>query len=534
MNALKIKNLKLLALTFIIIFAFSATFAYMLYSEERHSIEQQTYLVVQKDTEHIRSIFQEKISFINSDVILIRDFFKIQDGLFLDGVDTKFRTQQDRENFEDQMLALLNIKNIYDQVRIIDNTGQEIIRVNFNQGDPFIVSEENLQNKSGRYYFSDSIGLDENSLYISKLDLNIENGEIELIDGNKTKPMIRFATPFFDNDGNKLGIIVINYLADDVLSLLSETGSFTYGDFELFNEQGYFLYSPISEREWGFMYDDLLDETFEKYYNVDILNDSTTTVTQTEIDNILFTSTRVSAASISSQTSAFLDSDIDVILDVGDFIIVSTLDISSLEGVKSLNQSHIIILILITLLNVMISKLIDEFVFARREKLKAIEFASKYDLLLSIPNRTYISTIIQNLMAKKMVFTLLFVDLDKFKQINDLYGHNIGDVALKMSAKILNDKVRDYDVVARLGGDEFLVVLLELEDKNIISRICSSMISAFKEPLIIENNKCQLGLSIGISTYPNDGKEFDQLINQADHAMYKAKKDSGNNFVFFK
>ncbi|MFC1769481.1 bacteriohemerythrin [Nitrospirota bacterium] len=137
----------------------------------------------------------------------------------------------------------------YDQIRLLNNNGMEVVRVNYNDENPEIVSDEELQNKGKRYYFTDSITLEQNEIFVSPLDLNMENDEIEV----PLKPMIRFGTPVFNENGNKLGIVLINYNAGEMLGHIRSAMSAENSSM-LLNPEGYWMISPNTEDEWGFMY----------------------------------------------------------------------------------------------------------------------------------------------------------------------------------------------------------------------------------------------------------------------------------------
>ncbi|MEM6755270.1 MAG: ATP-binding protein, partial [Cyanobacteria bacterium P01_C01_bin.38] len=155
-----------------------------------------------------------------------------------------------------KFLVISKQKEVFDQIRILDITGKERVRVNFNQGKPAIVPSELLQNKSGRYWFENSLSLGEGEVFISPMDLNVEQGKIE----QPIKPMIRFTTPIFDR-GKMQGIVVLNYLAQDILNELKQETT-TIGDTFLVNQQGYWLKSIKPEDEWGFMYEERKNITF--------------------------------------------------------------------------------------------------------------------------------------------------------------------------------------------------------------------------------------------------------------------------------
>lgn len=154
-------------------------------------------------------------------------------------------------------LALSRNHDIYDQVRFLDEQGQEIIRVNGAGDTVYRVVAENLQNKAGRYYFEDTLALDRKQVYVSQLDLNVESGEVE----RPFKPMIRIGTPLFDSSGNKRGILLFNYRAQVILDIIQNRGE-SDGQLMLVNSDGYWLKGMDPEHEWGFMFRDRSDYRF--------------------------------------------------------------------------------------------------------------------------------------------------------------------------------------------------------------------------------------------------------------------------------
>jgi len=161
------------------------------------------------------------------------------------------------------MLHTLQFQKSYDQIRLIDEIGMEIIRINYNNGKARIVPKEELQNKKNRYYFSEAIKLNENEVFISPLDLNIENNIIE----QPLKPMIRIGTPYFNKAGKKRGILLFNFLGDNILNpMKSFQNSIIDNQLYILNKEGYWLKGPVKENEWGFMYDNKKDINFSNLY----------------------------------------------------------------------------------------------------------------------------------------------------------------------------------------------------------------------------------------------------------------------------
>ncbi len=157
-------------------------------------------------------------------------------------------------------LSLCESSTLYDQIRYIDKTGVERARVNLGEGRPFIVADEELQDKSKRYYFTDIYELEPGKIYVSPMDLNIERGEIE----QPLKPMIRFGTPVADCEGRKKGIILFNYLGSVLIRNLDTECMDSDGITMLLNSEGYWLKSSDPDDEWGFMYDDRKDRTLSQ------------------------------------------------------------------------------------------------------------------------------------------------------------------------------------------------------------------------------------------------------------------------------
>ncbi|MDO8945757.1 MAG: diguanylate cyclase [Desulfocapsaceae bacterium] len=125
-------------------------------------------------------------------------------------------------------------------------------------------------------------------------------------------------------------------------------------------------------------------------------------------------------------------------------------------------------------------------------------------------------------------FALLYLDLDKFKPVNDIWGHNVGDKVLQEVGKRLKECVRADDTVARMGGDEFVILLSALKEPEGAERIAEKIIKTILEPFLVKNSFHNLGVSIGISVFPDHGVSVESLIAQADKAMYRAKKEGGN------
>jgi diguanylate cyclase (GGDEF)-like protein len=174
------------------------------------------------------------------------------------------------------------------------------------------------------------------------------------------------------------------------------------------------------------------------------------------------------------------------------------------------------------------------------EKTKAdarIEYLASHDSLTKLPNRDMFNELlryaIESARRNQRQFAVLFIDLDRFKVINDSLGHDAGDLLLVEVANRLRHTLRSSDVVARLGGDEFVVILEETTESHDVERIARNLLSVLSQPLQLSGHECHTTASIGIALYPSDGADAQMLTKKADMAMYRAKEDGKNALRFF-
>lgn len=164
------------------------------------------------------------------------------------------------------------------------------------------------------------------------------------------------------------------------------------------------------------------------------------------------------------------------------------------------------------------------------DKEKQIQRLAYYDTLTGIANRALFYELAKNLVQtskrKDEMFCLMFIDIDRFKCINDTYGHEVGDQVLKCAANIFTNSVRKSDIVARYGGDEFLILLPDIKKEENCKIVISKIKSAKTKTVTCHGHEIPLSFSIGVSFYPKDGSNIDQLIVTADHSMYRVKNQS--------
>ncbi|KJU82661.1 response regulator receiver modulated diguanylate cyclase/phosphodiesterase with PAS/PAC sensor(s) [Candidatus Magnetobacterium bavaricum] len=173
----------------------------------------------------------------------------------------------------------------------------------------------------------------------------------------------------------------------------------------------------------------------------------------------------------------------------------------------------------------------------RKEMEQMLQELAHYDTLTSLPNRVLFNMrfgmALEMAKRENRLIAIMFLDLDRFKLVNDTLGHDVGDLLLKEVAQRLQGLLRKSDTVARMGGDEFTIILTAITDELDVTMVAQKVIEIVSQPFHLRGHECSIGTSIGISLYPHDGQTIDTLMGNADTAMYIAKRDSGNAFRLF-
>jgi len=541
-------------------------------------------------------------------------------------------------------------KRLYRAIRYLDLSGQELARVDYQDGTLHVVPRDQLQNKADRYYFRDSLSLAMGELYISPIDLNIEHGSIQI----PHEPTIRFSMPAYDSNGIKRGVLVLNYKAELMLRHFDEMLTRSAGHVALLNDQGYWLRSHKKAWEWGFAFGN--DRTFARshpaawqaiksqdkgqilddsgmftyttiyplkfiggysadevedqhigHHHVDpesyqwkIVSDVPLSVFYRDLEeNLLgalgiawlilmllgsfacwqYAVNRIERRNLRSEVElhaklyetttegvlitgpdanivatnkaftvitgytqnevlgknprilssgkhdkAFYKSLWSVLASKGNWkgevvnrrkdggIYTEWLRISAVRDEQGDITNYVAIISDIT------SKKLSEEELHRR---------AHHDPLTGLSNRLSFNERLDQDLARarrhKTMLALLYIDLDNFKPINDTYNHQVGDLVLREVANRLQSVVREIDTVARIGGDEFVVILSEIDTADHINIVVAKIRNRLSDPFEYQGNMLQVGASIGISVFPDDAVDSQQLLAIADAAMYREK-----------
>ncbi len=166
-----------------------------------------------------------------------------------------------------------------------------------------------------------------------------------------------------------------------------------------------------------------------------------------------------------------------------------------------------------------------------------LSYKATHDVLTDLPNRVSLidrlKSTIKHAKSQKTQFAVIFLDIDRFKLINDSLSHHVGDEVLRLVTKQFQSAIRNSDMLARLGGDEFVIVTNEIKKQDDLEKLAQKLLHSLKQPFLLGGHEMLLTTSIGIALYPTHGKKIDELLRNADSAMYASKELGGNQFSFY-
>lgn len=418
--------------------------------------------------------------------------------------------------------------NLIDQVSFISVTGKEISTVYLNDyGEVKAIAPNKLSNKATQDYFLKSKQLDDYSIYISSLDLNMS---AEMTDSTKTinEPIIRIATPIYKN-GAVEGVIVLNFLVQKLFSNNIDLTKSSQFSSEIIDNNLYYFHAENPDNNLSYLYGKkILFTDFHNFNPIELgLEDKTTfTLQNNNIYGIHILSSKKIRENL--QTKAYNNYKIES--DFGNIIFIEKYEMTEELDAKTIRFKQLLLTITLILLFYEILFYLYKLTEKKEQEREELSYHVRHDSLTGLLNKKAMVEKLESLKSKKIPLTLLFLDIDNFKEINDYHGHEAGDLVLKEVSNRLLNTIPEKSKVSRIGGDEFLIYLFET-DKKEIEYIAEKLISYTNQPIYYKGASIKVGISIGITT---DNKyTIGDMINMADDAMYTTKKTSKNNYTFF-
>lgn len=425
--------------------------------------------------------------------------------------------------------SIMNNSKNYDQLRFIDKNGYEKLRLSNKNGEAKFSNSAELQYKGDRYYFVDTMKLNESEVYISKLDLNKEYGEIE----KPIKPMIRLACKVYDKNQKTLGIVILNYYAEHLIKSFDHIARGANGIFYLLNANGYWIRNFENPKtEWAFMYEDKKHMSF-KNKKPEIWEDIILDKSRVYKDdkNVYFVSKIIPFDEKDSDSLAVpLE---NIILGEGNWYVISHIKKSHIremfpysfgERLLSAVKNSVIALFSIAIISIVFGNLFYRSML-QGEKIK---FYSEFDQMTKAYNRRAGMDRLTNLVKRtrnEIDIAIMFLDIDSLKEVNDKLGHKKGDSLIKIVSNTISSLIRSSDFLFRYGGDEFILVLSKTNKNN--SKIVWERI---RQKIDAVNNEAEhefvVSVSHGVSEIlaSEENVDIKSKINQADEQMYFEKK----------
>ena len=478
-------------------------------NELRVSLEQKEESILDTSSELFRNAFNDVIS----DLVFIHDM-----------VETSGFSE---EKFEKPLYLFSNAKASYDQIRIIDTSGMEITRINQSDEACTLVSDADLAYKGNRYYVSKGLKLNPNEIYLSKIDLNVENNEVEM----PYKPVVRFVMPIYQ-EKTMWGLVVINYQLKEDLELFKALtkvdGTKTY----ILNDRGYYLASSEPTEEWGFMF----EEGFEKRFDITFpiawgyIKEGQRAF-ETQYGGFVYKTYNLNQLMSSEAEKLGIDF---IYADEPELKMVSHVPIESEQGYLYEGNIGLEMIRLLkkytpfAVVEFLVILMLIPLIVSRKNANEKIVEISEKDALTGIYNRGKgYKRIAEEYAAHKKMglrYAICFIDVNGLKSVNDALGHEAGDVLIKKAAEILKRYTREDDIVCRFGGDEFVLGFSEA-DHQMSENVWTRIVEGLEE----FNNNSQLSFVISLShgialSSEIETNELDDLIQLADDRMYREKK----------
>lgn len=477
-----------------------------------------------------QALLQEEETLLNAEINIaeLSIGHRLPDLLFIcDSMKYMQTKEQGKEYIQELWLAFSKRKEIYDQIRFIDTNGNEVIRINCSGATAHVVAEEDLQNKSGRDYVEKALKLEDNQIFISAIDLNIENGVVE----TPYKPMIRFSTPVFAEDGTLLGVVVLNYLANDLIDQMSLSNFTSTGQLYILNQDGYWVFNPSEpDKEWGFMFPEQENVSFSNEYP-DIWAKVSGSKSGTLItDQGVF----VYTALISDENSPLQSNAITIQFGGVNVYLLAYLPADSEAGsglihpvLTSMSQAFgrfVYVYFMVLFIAAVIALLAE----TARESREQIRYFSQFDTMTGVYNRRAGMERLRLMIDRKNTdncqLSICFIDINGLKQVNDSLGHESGDELIMSIVSGIKQHIRQNDFVARLGGDEFLIIFEGLSAEG-CEKVWQRVTEAYRKINETEERPYLISASHGIEHLDCQNYiSLDAAINAADQKMYDEKR----------
>jgi diguanylate cyclase (GGDEF)-like protein len=462
----------------------------------------------------------------------------------------------------------------YFQARFISarDHGIELVRVDRDGDKVKIISGIELQEKQHYSYVYETLHMAAGEVNYSRIFINREEGA----HAGLRQPTLQVATPVVNSSGKVIGVIVINVDLNYLFNMLKAD---LRGEYQIYlaNQDGDFLIHPDRSKTFGFDYGRrfLMQDTFHQALDI-VDGKAATAIALSPVDGgnqeILGGFAKIAFGEKSEHRFVIfgLTVPLDIVLKGTDRLAKNSVRIVLAFSVLAIALSVLLAFVFVRPLKYLVESVqrfsmtrelspvrirrrdelgllarsiaqMQEHLLAHLNELNmrkdVMEYKARHDVLTGAPNREMFFDLlrfsISSARRNGTQLAVLFVDLDHFKAINDNYGHAAGDAVLIAVVQRMTSVIRESDALARLSGDEFAVMIQLAEDKARVEFVAQKIIDALREPIAFGKVMLKVSASVGISIFPKDGDSPEELLHNADAAMYNSKRKGRGVFCFY-
>lgn len=481
-------------------------FAYAFYSYELRSVVSWVLKQEMAGVDLRTVMIEEHLDRVDTDLSILTDVAQIREY-------ASSRNHAQLEEVQELFMAFIRENEVYDQIRLLDDKGMELVRVNRNSGLPVAVDSDQLQFKGRRYYFKDTILLRPGEVYVSPMDLNVEQGKVEI----PFKPMIRFGVPLYGEDDEISCVLIINYMADRLLGLLRKTGQLTQGQTMLVNRDGYWLLAPDVEDQWGFMFADRHDRSFSQrfpqYWKA---------IENEERGQIVTGNTLISFTTIKPLRDEFLWSpgsatpfgESQGVLNAQDYYWKLISFVSNTHKYEqSYGEFFNYYVIGATGAGVVaVLALGVSFLLMRN---RFYQMCGRCDLQVSFHDYDSFSALLQETVKvcrdEEGQLALIVVRFEDFESLIGEHGFELANEILLQMVVRIRSILPEEAVLSRIDSNELGVLLELIENRDEGERLVDACRQILSEPIVAKGNTFMPAVSVGIAFCPEDGDTTVQL-----------------------
>jgi|GEM_PF-1713845 len=434
--------------------------------------------------------------------------------------------------------AFLKNSGQYERITVIREDSMEVLRVEYGDGYPVEVPSARLSHVGKDRVFIRAQRLRRGEVYASPLTLAMDNKAVV----EPYKPLLQVASPVFDASGERWGALVLTCRAEVLLNEIRRLGELSESRVMLLNSDGHYLLSDNADDTWGFLLRDRrsrgMTATKPKLWKT---MQASAQGQFRDTDGLYSWGTAypfrgdLKPAERQGHPRGIGRAEYNAkVYHLKVLTMVPDAVVAAGPG-RLLRKMALVWLVLVVVLTGL-SWLVLVAYMRRKIFQRNIYLYAHYDQLTGVPNRMlFFDRLGQALLQARRYgkpFGLLYMDLDGFKEVNDSFGHKIGDMALKEASLRMVDTLRESDTVARMGGDEFVALLTNITTREDTEYVTGRLVEALAEPYELNGYTCSMSVSIGVALCPNHGLDSTVLVAEADNAMYRAKQAGKNTYRF--